>query len=668
MTQKSDFKPFGAIVRSNLDAMLADTSEIYRMDVEGQALWETYLEAFPEGTNPIFRERTEHDCSCCKHFIRNMGQLVTIRDGRIVTIWDGVEDFGEEIYPYNIVAAELNKYVRAQRIRNIYRTRDGKYGAEETTDNLNKAIKWNHFHGEVPRKFVNRDAGPLLSRMESNYQVFSRGLRELAPVAITDVLDLIKAKALYRGQEHVESIKAFQSLQRKFTKLNSNESRDVFIWENIKAKGSTFRNSVIGTLIVDLSAGVDLETAVGKFEAKVAPENYKRPTALITPKMIEGAVSKLKDLGLEDAVKRRYATMSDMSVQNVLFVDNEASAQMKDGLTELLMSSATVAPRNTDNAQPISVEDFMRDVVPNTTAMELVLQNNQLSNFVSLTAPQEEDTGNLFKWSNDFAWSYDGELADSSIADRVKAKGGRVVGAKLRFSLAWFNYDDLDIHVKPPRGSEIYYGNMNGILDVDMNAGGQRSREAVENCSWMRTPTDGKYTIYVNQYTKRENIDVGFTLELESAGKIKQYHYKKAVRGKLATLEVTVKDGVITNVRELVELSSKETPQEKWGVTTLSPVRVSTMMFSPNFWDGQKIGNQHYFFMLENCVNPDETRGIYNEFLTPALEPHRKVFEILGAKTKCARNDDQLSGVGFSSTRGDKVIVLANGKPYEITF
>lgn len=27
-------------------------------------LWDTYLASFPEGSNPIFRERTHHDCNC----------------------------------------------------------------------------------------------------------------------------------------------------------------------------------------------------------------------------------------------------------------------------------------------------------------------------------------------------------------------------------------------------------------------------------------------------------------------------------------------------------------------------------------------------------------------------------------------------------------------------
>jgi hypothetical protein len=63
-------------------------SPLFVTAITGDDLWTTYLAAFPEGTNPIYRERTEHDCSCCKQFIRNIGNVVTIQDGKLVSIWD----------------------------------------------------------------------------------------------------------------------------------------------------------------------------------------------------------------------------------------------------------------------------------------------------------------------------------------------------------------------------------------------------------------------------------------------------------------------------------------------------------------------------------------------------------------------------------------------------
>jgi hypothetical protein len=40
----------------------------------------------------------------------------------------------------------------------------------------------------------------------------------------------------------------------------------------------------------------------------------------------------------------------------------------------------------------------------------------------------------------------------------------------------------------------------------------------------------------------------------------------------------------------------------------------------------------------------------------------------LGSKTKCPYVENQMSGLGFSSNRGDKVTVVASGRPYTVNF
>ena len=68
------FKTFSQAVHARY-TKLAE-GELFIVDVLD--IYDSYLAAFPEGTNPIFRTRTEHDCNCCKQFIRRLGQLVAI--------------------------------------------------------------------------------------------------------------------------------------------------------------------------------------------------------------------------------------------------------------------------------------------------------------------------------------------------------------------------------------------------------------------------------------------------------------------------------------------------------------------------------------------------------------------------------------------------------------
>ena len=104
------------------------------------------------------------------------------------------------------------------------------------------------------------------------------------------------------------------------------------------------------------------------------------------------------------------------------------------------------------------------------------------------------------------------------------------------------------------------------------------------------------------------------------------------------------------------------------GYQTEQFIKVNTVMYSPNHWDGQAVGNKHWFFVLDGCRNDEPTRGIYNEYLKGELDKHRKVFEVLGSKTMCQPTDDQLSGLGFSSTRGDSVIVQVTTAKQQSTY
>lgn len=654
------FKTFAAAVEANFNTNAK--GELFAVDVAD--LFASYLAAFPAGTDPIFRVRTVHDCNADKNFIRRLGHLVSINaDGTRRTVWSGLHDMP---YPYDVVAQRLDEIVRQAPIVSVFRTKEAAFGSKPNWDNHDTSIRWEHFYGAVPKAFQSSVPDKVRGDMNTMAHVLRRGLNEITLADMETVLELIEAKALYRGEEHLPAIRGFRQLKQDW---QTAMDRDAFIWSNIGKPAARFRNTVIGTLLTDLADGVELEQAVKKFEAKVAPENYKRPTALITPKMIEQAVAKLGELGLEQAIERRYATIEDVSVSDVLFVDNEVRGKMKGGLADLLMGSAKVKTTAPDlsKATPISIEDFM---ALGAKKIELVIKNDQLRNFVSLTAPAHADSGLLFKWNNEFAWMYDGELADTGMRERVKAAGGRVDGA-MRVSLGWFNGDDLDLHCRTPQGQHIYFSNRCGILDVDMNAGGPRnSINPVENMAWRTVPADGEYRFSVNQFSRRSHERPGFNLEIEFLGAVTQLSYPKDMRnGENVEVTLTIKDGKLVDIKHGKAMTSTSRPTEKWGVKTLTPVRVDTIMTSPNFWEGAGgVGNRHWFFMLDGAKNPEATRGFVNEFLRGSLDPHRKVFEVLSSKTKCPPSDRQLSGVGFSSTRGDTVIAIADGRSYEVKF
>lgn len=666
------FKDFAVAVRNRFAEM--SRGQMFVVATDRDLIWDTYLRAFPEGTNPTFKTRTEHDCSCCRHFIRDIGNVVAIENGALSSVWDlnGLPG------PYQPVADAMSAYVKGCPVRDVFLKPFKTAGNAETRAFLdNTLFTFSHFSAAVPSSFVTHEGDSKRGIARTTHAVLTRGLTELTPESVETVADLIASNALYRGQEHAGAVNEFRGLQARFLALPEGPARDLLVWTMIGSPAARFRNTAIGTLVQDLSEGVDLERAVKSFETKVAPANYKRPTALITKGMVDQAMKTITELGLEADLERRHARFSDVSVNSVLFVDNAVRGKMKDGgLKSLLMDEVKPAAFDPKRAEPIGIDAFLANVLPKTTALQAYVENGHLGNFVSLTAPVHPSTGRLLRWSNDFAWSYDGNVADS-IKDRVKRAGGQVEGVAMRVSLSWFNTDDLDLHITCPSGERIYYGNRagrdGGTLDVDMNVH-NTVRDPVENTRWTRPPPAGSYAVSVHQFTKRESIDVGFVIEVESAHGLDSFRFEKAVpaRAEQAVCRIDVKSGRIEAITAAPGIVAGSISQERWGIKTLNLVRVNSVVLSPNYWDGNAIGNKHWFFILEGCNNPVPTRGFYNEFLSPRLETHRKVFEILGDKTKCQPAPDQMSGLGFSSTRREALTVVATGpslnKTYSINF
>lgn len=701
-----NFEAFAKVIRDRFDH-LAKNKRLYRSSLSREDLWTIYLDAFPEGSNPMFRERREHDCVCCASFIKNIAGVVAITDaGELETIWD-VEFDG----PYGVVAKQLATWIRAHDINNIALFAEGKFGAESTVEAKpgKPSIVWRHFNCVIPKNFLNPNMGKALSDAASARAVLKRGLEEFDQSVLDTVRDLIVSNTLYRGEENLPALAGFIEIKKSYDACDP-KLRDRFTWKHSDNPASRFRNTVIGTLCQDLAEGITLEAAVSRFEKKVAPENYKRPTALITPVMIDKALATLRELNLEDALPRRFATNSDLRINDIIFADRSVSPLMTDPLKDLLMGSVkrpkTARKVEVSEDNVIMAEEFFRDVIPGCESISVQLERDHLNNFMALTTAQNPQAGRLFKWDNPFAWCYDGNIADSDMRRAVIAKGGRVDGV-LRFTQSWNhpgqrNASLMDTHVFIPGPHQTitdsnltndYYGSgprvgwnigaaegksrfepkTQGIQDVDYTAAAPADYVPVENITFpdiSRLP-EGRYICKIHNWSFRDPTTGGFRAEIECGGQLFEYEYTKPMQNKewVTVAVVTLRNGVFT-VDHKIPASARSIT--KWGVTTGDLVQVNSVMLSPNHWGEKGTGNKHFLFFLQNCKNPNPTRGFFNEFLRSDLEPHRKVFEVLSAKTVCEPSDEQLAGLGFSSTRGDKAtfVVKKDGakRTYKVQF
>ena len=641
--------------------------QLYKTMPNKDTLWETYLSSFPPGTNPIYKERAEHDCQACKHFIRDLGGAVAIIDNKLQSIWDiKIDSF------YQTVADEMSQLVRSAPIDNILLRTHAVVGVDKNHQQMpdGRIQVWEHLYAVLPNEYVVKkdEIGPKRSESTAMHGVTLRGLSEITNESIDTVLELIAQNSLYRGEEHASILKAFYKLKKQFDKACATPgAKDLFVWSNITQGAGRIRNTVIGTLLTDLSEGKELDDAVKAFESKVAPTNYKRPTALVTKAMIEKAKETVEELGLTSALHRRYAMLSDISINNILFADRNAKKLMKDNVFDQLADDTAVEVKSLDKVEEVPISDFLEKVLPKATSLEVMAENRHLGNLVSLIAPEIPEAKLLFKWGNGFSWSYTGDVTDA-IKERVKQAGG-VVDAEFCNRLAWHNTDDLDFHMVEPDGHTIMYMNRRqvsgcgGCLDVDANGADGVRPDPCENIYYriIREMKIGTYVLKVHQFNARERDNIGFEVEIDIKGTRHNFVYPKAVKqGEFITVAKLLVDQA-RNITLQPELESSVSSKSVWGIKTHTFSKVNAVMLSPNHWDDRVVGNRHYMFMLDGCVNEGQARGFYNEFLLDELTQHRRVLEIVGSKMKTEENPHQLSGLGFSSTQRNHLFCKVQG-------
>ena len=670
----TEFSEFNKQLRKHVAEMVDGVNTLFTIDLDKDALWKLYLDSFPEGMNPIFRTRTENDCSACRHFVKSFGNVVSIKNGQLTSIWDF-----EAGPKYGPSVKALADYVKSHIVCDIFVTDITHIGVEKNFENSDTGvITWEHFCVQLPDRFKTASRLTLdtvRGKARDLRNVFKRSLEEISSDSVASVLELISQNSIYKGEEWKTILESFNRHQKAYEKLTS-EKQELYTWEQSVLAGPVIgkiRNHSIGTLLVDLSKGMELDEAVRRYESIVAPSNYKRPKAIFTKKMLADAEKTLTELGYMDSLGRRHATLQDITINNILYANRNVAKHLVGNVFSEMARETAVIPKSFDRIEEVPIGIFLSEILPTAQNIEVLLENRHQGNLVSLIAPQNKDALSMFKWNNGFSWAYAGNITDS-MKQRVKSLGGDINGV-LRFSIQWNdnhdNENDFDAHCREPNNDEIFFMNKgrvhksSGILDVDIIQPSCQTKDgiAVENITWSdlsRMP-EGTYQMFVHNYSHNGGRS-GFSAEVEFDGQIYSFVYNKELRQgekvPVADVIYSRKDGF----KIIEKIPSSMASRKLWNLDTNQFHPISVIMYSPNYWDAQDgIGNRHFFFMLKGCQNSEQPNGFFNEYLKNELMDHKKVFEALGAKMRVEPSEEQLSGLGFSSTQRNSLVVRVTG-------
>lgn len=675
------------LVQQQFEKMLK-TGQLYVVNVPGKDLWDLYLNSFKDAK--VFRdpESNEHNCNCCRHWFYRYAPIVAIKDNEIISLFDIEVD---EEYAPSFEA--VRNAIHSSTIGNLF-TEDSAFCTKEkggefyifgTPKNIkiyseeeankfgvvrpNIAYTFEHYFLKCPQKYVNRN----IRSKRDDFTVTKRALEEFSIDLYDLVLEFIDQNSIINSTQYVGMLRAMKKLKEEY---DQQTNKDIFLWKKLDSiENPRFRNSVIGTLFIELNEGKNIEEAIKAYNYKVDPVNYMKASAPISQRQINEAFKFAQENGYESAFNRRFATMTDIETSDIIHMSGESDIKAVSIFDTLVPTNPTT-PTNFDKAQSIKIDDFIKNILPKTKNLKVYLTNKLLKNLVALTAPAKKDSKSIFNWSNNFSWTYVNNLTGvSQLSEEVKKAGG-VIDVPFRFSIMW-NEDgrsivDLDAHCVTPRG-EILYCNKTvdgGRLDVDMI---NPPTTGVENIYWqdLSTLRDGQYIFAIYNYNGRRNKNA--KAELVWQDEVFKFHIKDEIESghpiKLATLIIKNSQLVESELNTKYLVDSEAVVKTKWSLKTQQFHKVNLMCLSPNYWSDNK-GNKHYFFMLEDCKSEDTLRGFHVENLKADLKPHRKVLEILAFKTQIEPDPtkDQLCGLGFNATIADELIAMADNKIIKIEF
>jgi len=695
------FKDFNQQVRTQFAQMCA-TGMLFRVNITGRYLWDLYLTSFENEI--IFRdpESSEHNCNCCKNFIRRYGNIVSINEqGIIESIFTGVVDVEE----YSKPALALHKEITSAKIQDVFfetyteldqylnyesckQNQDSyklgiasnfkQYTQEEAEKfgvvSPGEVYEFEHFCLDLPKQFVDfsgKSLESITAGYRDKYTVFKRTMEEIPLDTLVLVKDLIAQGSLLDGMAHASAITAMSSLALHYEGVTTNKHN--WYWQvthGMHERIAKFKNTLIGVLCTELAEGMELNKACENWNKRVDPVNYHKATAPITKKQIEEAKTFVEENGYVESFERRLATIDDIRASEILHLNSGDGKVTAVSMFDSVKATSTRHKRSEFNKlEEVPIDKFMSDILPACTSVEVYMENRMEGNLVTLTTSKQKSAKRITKWNHagtNYSWTFNGNLAGKSqIKQAVKDAGGNVDGV-LNFRLAWNDAgkdeSDLDAWAMEPGRNKIGFstgfrkddGNrrtsQSGQLDVDNMR--PHGKLAVENITWTKKEymKDGIYKLWVNQFAFRNSQ--GFKAEIEFDGDIYSYGYSDPVRGNVMVAEVSLWKGEFTIKHLLPETHQSK---ELWGLESNSFHKVNLICTSPNHWGDKPVGNLHYMFMLNDCKADTPIRGFHNENLTPELLKHKKVLEVLGATNMIAPTGAQLSGVGFNATVKDKI-------------
>lgn len=363
-----------------------DRVRLFRIDTG--PIYDTFLQALP------VEQQQAHACSACRTFVARWGTLAKIDEqGDLVSVmWDRESD----LPVYGKAVQALARAVERGSVIGPLVTTHEAWGTAESGGFAHFAVK--PTAGVLARASVVEAPSQAAARKRHEYEILRRSLGEYPLELVRRAHSLLTTGALYRSEKCIGVAAWLVELQQRLEDARDRRRREHLIWHASADAPAGFchvRSGMIGTLLDDLAANLPFADVKAKFDAKMHPLQYMRPTAAPSAGNIAQAEKIIAALQAEGALDRRFARLEDL---RPLWTPAPSSTRPPKGVFGHLLGRDEARGKPT-GVPPIKItwEKFHRTVLPNAVRIELAVPHGKHS-FAAFVTAANADAPPILQW------------------------------------------------------------------------------------------------------------------------------------------------------------------------------------------------------------------------------------------------------------------------------
>lgn len=380
----SDYPAFLTNMQSRFESIVADMPQLFTVNTPN--LWEVYLNEIPAAY------RQHNTCNACRRFVEQFGNLVVIdAEGRLLSpIWHESDAAAENRQAVRTVRA----IVESCKVNGVFVPETQTWGTPKTGD-------WTHMALIAPQSLVYRpgllNASQRTAELLEHHRILNEALNAFKPQHLEQALTILQAEALSRSEKFVGVVEWL--IARQAERKGPNGAN--LIWRAVASAPVGFctpRSSMVGTLLEDLASGMRFEDVKRRFDAKMHPLSYQRPTAPPAAGNIKQAEEAFAKLGLSPSLQRRFALVAD--VQEFVWQPKAQETPAEGGLFGHL--KAKDAPPVTElnlPAKAMTWTKFAATVLP--TAEKVEVQVPYSGSFGAFVTAADADAPPIIQWDRE---------------------------------------------------------------------------------------------------------------------------------------------------------------------------------------------------------------------------------------------------------------------------